>query len=82
MLKFAIILNIDDNLLNWLCHFFFGTMQNLSWQLLAYFRFWSGFGIGGNYLLSASINKIQGAFIARVAPMTGFGILGGGIAQS
>ncbi|WMV47481.1 hypothetical protein MTR67_040866 [Solanum verrucosum] len=47
--------------------------------------FWLGFGIGGDYPLSATImseyaNKnTRGAFIAAVFAMQGFGILGGGI---
>ncbi|WMV46894.1 hypothetical protein MTR67_040279 [Solanum verrucosum] len=47
--------------------------------------FWLGFGIGGNYPLSATImseyanKKTRGAFIAAVFAMQGFGILGGGI---
>ncbi|KAL5561887.1 hypothetical protein UlMin_031634 [Ulmus minor] len=52
---------------------------------LCFFRFWLGFGIGGDYPLSATImseyaNKsTRGAFIAAVFAMQGFGILGGGI---
>ncbi|KAL7177669.1 hypothetical protein ACSBR2_030933 [Camellia fascicularis] len=50
-----------------------------------YFKFWLGFGIGGNYPLSATImseyanKKIRGAFIAAVFAMQGFGILASGI---
>ncbi len=46
-------------------------------------RFWLGFGIGGDYPLSATImseyanKKTRGAFIAAVFAMQGFGILGG-----
>ncbi|KAI8003446.1 putative inorganic phosphate transporter 1-5 [Camellia lanceoleosa] len=49
------------------------------------FRFWLGFGIGGNYPLLATImteyanKKICGAFIAAVFAMQGFGILASGI---
>ncbi|GAU50765.1 hypothetical protein TSUD_410620 [Trifolium subterraneum] len=46
--------------------------------------FWLGFGIGGDYPLSATImseyanKKTRGAFIAAVFAMQGFGILAGG----
>lgn len=52
---------------------------------LCFFRFWLGFGIGGDYPLSATImseyanKKTRGAFIAAVFAMQGFGILAGGI---
>nr|ARM10257.1 phosphate transporter [Malus domestica] len=52
---------------------------------LCFFRFWLGFGIGGDYPLSATImseyanKKTRGAFIAAVFAMQGFGILTGGI---
>ncbi|OAY32633.1 inorganic phosphate transporter 1-4 [Manihot esculenta] len=52
---------------------------------LCFFRFWLGFGIGGDYPLSATImseyanKKTRGAFIAAVFAMQGFGILGGGV---
>ncbi|XP_010262308.1 PREDICTED: inorganic phosphate transporter 1-4-like [Nelumbo nucifera] len=52
---------------------------------LCFFRFWLGFGVGGDYPLSATImseyaNKdTRGAFIAAVFAMQGFGILAGGI---
>ncbi|KAL3812476.1 hypothetical protein ACJIZ3_013745 [Penstemon smallii] len=48
---------------------------------LCFFRFWLGFGIGGDYPLSATImseyanKKTRGAFIAAVFAMQGFGIL-------
>ncbi|XP_047319304.1 low affinity inorganic phosphate transporter 1-like [Impatiens glandulifera] len=51
---------------------------------LCFFRFWLGFGIGGDYPLSATImseyanKKTRGAFIAAVFAMQGFGILAGG----
>ncbi|TVU48351.1 hypothetical protein EJB05_07985, partial [Eragrostis curvula] len=50
---------------------------------LCFFRFWLGFGIGGDYPLSATImseyanKKTRGAFIAAVFAMQGFGILFG-----
>ncbi|GLT61853.1 hypothetical protein SLA2020_345280 [Shorea laevis] len=52
---------------------------------LCFFRFWLGFGIGGDYPLSATImseyanKKTRGAFIAAVFAMQGVGILAGGI---
>ncbi|XP_024980971.1 inorganic phosphate transporter 1-4-like [Cynara cardunculus var. scolymus] len=52
---------------------------------LCFFRFWLGFGIGGDYPLSATImseyanKKTRGAFIGAVFAMQGFGILVGGI---
>uniref|UniRef100_A0A804HY85 H(+)/Pi cotransporter n=1 Tax=Musa acuminata subsp. malaccensis TaxID=214687 RepID=A0A804HY85_MUSAM len=52
---------------------------------LCLFRFWLGFGIGGDYLLSATImseyayKKTRDAFIPVVFTTQGFGILTGGI---
>ncbi|XP_020595315.1 probable inorganic phosphate transporter 1-7, partial [Phalaenopsis equestris] len=52
---------------------------------LCFFRFWLGFGIGGDYPLSATImseyanKKTRGSFIAAVFAMQGFGILAGGV---
>ncbi|GAB4850894.1 Inorganic phosphate transporter 1-4 [Ancistrocladus abbreviatus] len=52
---------------------------------LCFFRFWLGFGIGGDYPLSATImseyanKKTRGAFVAAVFAMQGFGNLTGGI---
>ncbi|GLJ42663.1 hypothetical protein SUGI_0884360 [Cryptomeria japonica] len=52
---------------------------------LCFFRFWLGFGIGGDYPLSATImseyanKKTRGAFLAAVFAMQGFGILTGGV---
>ncbi|KAD4178180.1 hypothetical protein R6Q59_021732 [Mikania micrantha] len=52
---------------------------------LCFFRFWLGFGIGGDYPLSATImseyanKKTRGAFIAAVFAMQGFGILASGV---
>ncbi|KAL3507655.1 hypothetical protein ACH5RR_033037 [Cinchona calisaya] len=52
---------------------------------LCFFRFWLGFGIGGDYPLSATImseyanKKTRGAFISAVFAMQGFGILTSGI---
>ena len=51
---------------------------------LCFFRFWLGFGIGGDYPLSATImseyanTKTRGAFIAAVFSMQGTGILSAG----
>ncbi|PHU02036.1 putative inorganic phosphate transporter 1-3 [Capsicum chinense] len=63
----------------------FGREPKTVLTTLCFFRFWLGFGIGGDYLLSATImseyanKKTRGAFIAAVFAMQGFGILGGGI---
>jgi PHS family inorganic phosphate transporter-like MFS transporter len=63
----------------------FGHSPNSVMATLCFFRFWLGFGIGGDYPLSATImseyanKKTRGAFIAAVFAMQGFGILGGGI---
>ncbi|KAK7304863.1 hypothetical protein VNO77_42755 [Canavalia gladiata] len=52
---------------------------------LCFFRFWLGFGIGGDYPLSATImseyanKRTRGAFIASVFAMQGFGILAGAV---
>lgn len=52
---------------------------------LCFFRFWLGFGIGGDYPLSATImseyanKRTRGAFIAAVFAMQGFGNITGGI---
>ncbi|XWS74472.1 hypothetical protein CRYUN_Cryun01aG0001000 [Craigia yunnanensis] len=52
---------------------------------LCFFRFWLGFGIGGDYPLSAVImseyanQKTRGAFIAAVFAMQGTGILVAGL---
>ncbi|KAJ1693880.1 hypothetical protein LUZ63_010578 [Rhynchospora breviuscula] len=48
---------------------------------LCFFRFWLGFGVGGDYPLSATImseyanKRTRGSFIAAVFAMQGFGIL-------
>lgn len=63
----------------------FGSNPNSVMVTLCFFRFWLGFGIGGDYPLSATImseyanKKTRGAFIAAVFAMQGFGILGGGV---
>jgi PHS family inorganic phosphate transporter-like MFS transporter len=63
----------------------FGKSANGVIATLCFFRFWLGFGIGGDYPLSATImseyanKKTRGAFIAAVFAMQGFGILAGGI---
>ncbi|KAL4204035.1 hypothetical protein AMTRI_Chr01g130180 [Amborella trichopoda] len=52
---------------------------------LCFFRFWLGFGIGGDYPLSATImseyanKKTRGAFIAAVFAMQGVGIITAGL---
>ncbi|XP_027331388.1 probable inorganic phosphate transporter 1-2 [Abrus precatorius] len=55
---------------------------------LCFFRFWLGFGIGGDYPLSAVImseyanQKTRGSFVAAVFAMQGIGILvAGGVAM-
>ncbi|XP_075650468.1 inorganic phosphate transporter 1-4-like [Castanea sativa] len=63
----------------------FGHDAKAVMATLCFFRFWLGFGIGGDYPLSATImseyanKKTRGAFIAAVFAMQGFGILTGGI---
>ncbi|PRQ25859.1 putative phosphate-transporting ATPase [Rosa chinensis] len=63
----------------------FGHDPKTVMSTLCFFRFWLGFGIGGDYPLSATImseyanKKTRGAFIAAVFAMQGFGILAGGI---
>ncbi|KAJ9700683.1 hypothetical protein PVL29_006145 [Vitis rotundifolia] len=63
----------------------FGDEPKAVMATLCFFRFWLGFGIGGDYPLSATImseyanKKTRGAFIAAVFAMQGFGILAGGI---
>ncbi|KAL3849958.1 hypothetical protein ACJIZ3_011840 [Penstemon smallii] len=63
----------------------FGKDAKAVMATLCFFRFWVGFGIGGDYPLSATImseyanKKTRGAFIAAVFAMQGFGILAGGI---
>ncbi|KAJ4726874.1 Phosphate transporter [Melia azedarach] len=63
----------------------FGQNPKAVMATLCFFRFWLGFGIGGDYPLSATImseysnKKTRGAFIAAVFAMQGFGILAGGI---
>ncbi|XP_054806789.1 low affinity inorganic phosphate transporter 1-like [Prosopis cineraria] len=63
----------------------FGKERKAVMATLCFFRFWLGFGIGGDYPLSATImseyanKKTRGAFIAAVFAMQGFGILAGGM---
>ncbi|KAJ6838270.1 inorganic phosphate transporter 1-4-like [Iris pallida] len=63
----------------------FGRSARGTMATLCFFRFWLGFGIGGDYPLSATImseyanKKTRGAFIAAVFAMQGFGILTGGV---
>ncbi|XP_048138321.1 inorganic phosphate transporter 1-4-like [Rhodamnia argentea] len=63
----------------------FGHEPKSIMATLCFFRFWLGFGIGGDYPLSATImseysnKKTRGAFIAAVFAMQGFGILAGGV---
>eukprot|EP01018_Ginkgo_biloba_P034478 Gb_05492 [translate_table: standard] len=66
------------------CGLSFGKTAKSVMTTLCFFRFWLGFGIGGDYPLSATImseyanKKTRGAFIAAVFAMQGFGILAGG----
>ncbi|KAJ4844152.1 putative inorganic phosphate transporter 1-3 [Turnera subulata] len=59
----------------------FGSTAHGVVGTLCFFRFWLGFGIGGDYPLSAVImseyasQKTRGAFIAAVFAMQGVGIL-------
>lgn len=59
----------------------FGSTAESVIVSLCFFRFWLGFGIGGDYPLSAVImseyanQKTRGAFIAAVFAMQGMGIL-------
>ncbi|KAL8486621.1 hypothetical protein ACS0TY_022881 [Phlomoides rotata] len=63
----------------------FGDKPKAVMATLCFFRFWLGFGIGGDYPLSATImseyanKKTRGAFIAAVFAMQGFGILAAGM---
>ncbi|XP_057795582.1 probable inorganic phosphate transporter 1-5 [Salvia miltiorrhiza] len=63
----------------------FGSSPKSVMATLCFFRFWLGFGIGGDYPLSATImaeyanKKTRGSFIAAVFAMQGFGILTGGL---
>ena len=63
----------------------FGHDSKTVMTTLCFFRFWLGFGIGGDYPLSATImseysnKKTRGAFIAAVFAMQGVGILAGGV---
>jgi len=62
----------------------FGTTPRAVMTTLCFFRFWLGFGIGGDYPLSATImseyanTKTRGAFVAAVFAMQGVGILAAG----
>ncbi|KAG0585124.1 hypothetical protein KC19_3G260500 [Ceratodon purpureus] len=61
----------------------FGSSAKAVMSTLCFFRFWLGFGIGGDYPLSATImseyanQKTRGAFIAAVFAMQGIGIVAG-----
>ncbi|KAL5851383.1 hypothetical protein ACOSQ3_006501 [Xanthoceras sorbifolium] len=63
----------------------FGKDPKAVMSTLCFFRFWLGFGIGVDHLLSVTImseyanKKTRGAFIAAVFTMQGFGILAGGM---
>lgn len=63
----------------------FGSSPKAVMGTLCFFRFWLGFGIGGDYPLSATImseyanKKTRGAFIAAVFAMQGVGIIFAGL---
>ncbi|XP_022737077.1 inorganic phosphate transporter 1-11-like [Durio zibethinus] len=63
----------------------FGSTSGSVIGTLCFFRFWLGFGIGGDYPLSATImseyanKKTRGAFIAAVFAMQGVGIIFAGL---
>ncbi|XAR48970.1 Phosphate-transporting ATPase [Bertholletia excelsa] len=63
----------------------FGKSPKAVMTTLCFFRFWLGFGIGGDYPLSATImseyanKRTRGAFIAAVFAMQGFGLLACGV---
>jgi len=63
----------------------FGSSPGAVIGTLCFFRFWLGFGIGGDYPLSATImseyanKKTRGAFIAAVFAMQGVGIIFAGL---
>ena len=63
----------------------FGSSARSVIGTLCFFRFWLGFGIGGDYPLSATImseyanKKTRGAFIAAVFAMQGVGIIFAGL---
>ncbi|TVU35684.1 hypothetical protein EJB05_17585, partial [Eragrostis curvula] len=63
----------------------FGNGNRAVIGTLCFFRFWLGFGIGGDYPLSATImseyanKKTRGAFIAAVFAMQGVGIIFAGL---
>ncbi|KAI4307151.1 hypothetical protein L6164_030368 [Bauhinia variegata] len=63
----------------------FGSTAHSVMTTLCFFRFWLGFGIGGDYPLSATImseyanKRTRGAFIAAVFAMQGVGIVFAGM---
>ncbi|KAF7830664.1 inorganic phosphate transporter 1-11-like [Senna tora] len=63
----------------------FGSTPKAVMNTLCFFRFWLGFGIGGDYPLSATImseyanKRTRGAFIAAVFAMQGVGIIFAGL---
>ncbi|KAM0041812.1 putative ABC-type phosphate transporter [Helianthus debilis subsp. tardiflorus] len=63
----------------------FGGSPKAVIRTLCFFRFWLGFGIGGDYPLSATImseyanKRTRGAFIAAVFAMQGMGIIFAGL---
>ncbi|KAH7572951.1 hypothetical protein JRO89_XS03G0041100 [Xanthoceras sorbifolium] len=63
----------------------FGKDPKVVMSIVCFFRFWLGFGIGGDYPLSTTIiskhanKKTHGAFIDAVSTMRGFGIFADGM---
>ncbi|KAH7572946.1 hypothetical protein JRO89_XS03G0040600 [Xanthoceras sorbifolium] len=63
----------------------FGKDPKAVMSIVCFFRFWLGFGIGGDYPLSTTIiskhanKKTHGAFIDVVSTMRGFGIFADGM---
>ncbi|KAH7284587.1 hypothetical protein KP509_34G061200 [Ceratopteris richardii] len=79
-LKIMVICSLASGLS--FCHTAKGVMATI-----CFFRFWLGFGIGGDYPLSATImaeyanQRTRGSFIAAVFAMQGTGIVAGGTAS-
>ncbi|KAK4277518.1 hypothetical protein QN277_015507 [Acacia crassicarpa] len=65
-----------------------GTSSKAVMTTLCFFRFWLGFGIGGDYPLSATImseyanKRTRGAFIAAVFAMQGVGLICAGLVST
>ncbi|KAI9096720.1 hypothetical protein K1719_025899 [Acacia pycnantha] len=65
-----------------------GTSPKAVMTTLCFFRFWLGFGIGGDYPLSATImseyanKRTRGSFIAAVFAMQGVGLICAGLVST